>query len=438
MSPRDYWAKFRDRTAGYRNLAIAVTVLVVAAASLYYGVLPDINVHLTNPNVVALDLGWDAELATEATKSVIDAGDIETFRIVGAAQDNANKRVVFWDATRAVNGSDIPVINAPPPEFVERFIAAEGYDPRDAVDAELDTIRQLIGDCVGAGAKQAIDYAQYVDVYLHGADITPRPSYLAYHYAVGRNAPECGNGRLNRGRDPWSGSVGSWQAEALKKYGWIPQDTPGLKPYSSSVIKRWAVRMPAQKYLDLGKHHRVKTIALARTPEDVRDAICNGYPVTIASDWGGMMRPPVKYGCLVNRLVAKWLHQMAIVGYDGTGPVPLWYVLNSWGPKAHGTPPDDAPAGGFWIERRDMAYIVAQGDSWILSQVEGFPSNDWIIIRGDDHGGDRADAGIEGLHRHREQRGDDQRWAVADPRQPRADRRIRVVDSTAVRWGAGK
>lgn len=266
------------------------------------------------------------------------------FGIRGAQKDNAKRRVALWDASKLVTGDSIP------------------------------NFRQLIGDCVGAGAKHAVDYLQ-CSAIVQGAWHQFRPVYEPYHYATGRNAPECGNGRI-RGPD---GSLGSWQARALQLYGVIPADLPGLEPYSESVIRRWAVRMPEKRWIDVGKMHLVRTAAMVTTAEEVRDAVCNGYPVTIASNWGGLMRPPVKNGKLVNRRSGTWAHQMCIIAYDGTGDEPLWYVLNSWGPHAHGDPPDDSPPGGFWIAKHDVDYIVRQEDTFALSAMEGFPANDWDI-----------------------------------------------------------
>jgi hypothetical protein len=179
------------------------------------------------------------------------------------------------------------------------------------------------------------------------------------------------------GRSP-NGSVGSWQAKAIQLYGVIPMDAEGLPPYDAANASQWAVRMPAQKWIDMGKLHCVKTIARAESVDDVRKAIQNLYPVTIASNWGGMDRPPAVTVAgntfLLNRRAQTWQHQMCVVGYQQLDGRQFFYILNSWGPDAHGVPPDDSPPGGFWVESRDMQYIVQQGDSWIYSGADGFPA----------------------------------------------------------------
>lgn len=291
-------------------------------------------------------MGWAGEeKAREAWEQL--KGRFAQFKIIGAQEDNSRRRVVLWDAAKAVNGGK-----------------------------HLPTFRQAIGDCVGAGMKQAAQYLLCVQAVRDGGEY--QEIYSPYHYACGRNAPECGNGRM--GRDP-SGSIGSWQADAVRLYGMLPANLPGLEPYSGSVVSRWAIRMPDSKWVQEGKIRLVKTVARLTTPEEVRDAICNGYPCTQASTWGGLMSPPVVDGKLVNRRADTWPHQMCFVGYDGTGKEPLWYCLNSWGPDAHGVPPDDAPPGGFWLRRVDIAFMC-KDEVFSYSDSDGFVAQEWIILKG--------------------------------------------------------
>lgn len=332
---KDFWrhlscgAKVLNSLAGVAFCAVAIWLMVLVGNQI-------------KPQEVEPRFGWAGpEVAREEWRKI--GASFPKFDLP-ENPENRNKRVVLWEFTKRINGG-----------------------------RHLPTVRQLIGDCVGAGAKQAVDYLQCVSIAQGGLIADFRPVYLPYHYATGRNAPECGNGRI-RGPD---GSLGSWQAKALELYGVIPADFDGLPDYSSSVVRSWATRMPSGEYVTEGKLHLVRSAARVTSADQVRDAICNGYPVTIASDWGGMMRPPTKDGRLVNRKSDTWMHQMCIVAYDGeTGSEPYWYILNSWGENAHGSPPDDAPPGGFWVTEKDVAYIVRQGDSFALSDLQGFPPRD--------------------------------------------------------------
>ena len=316
-------------------LALAATTAAISALSSIWQPAP---VERLPP--VAPQFGWAGPRLAAQAYDEIKSG-LPRFEITGTQDDEPQRRVVLWDAARVAN------------------------DGR-----HLPTFTQAIGDCVGASAGQAVQYLMAVQAVRNADGREWKPLFVPYHYACGRNAPECGNGRL--GRNP-GGSVGAWQAEAIRLYGVLPEDAPGLPAYSAATGNAWAVQMPALQYVAEGRQHPVRTIARVTTADEIRRAVQNYYVVTIASDWGGLLRPPVIDGRLVNRRVTTWNHQMLVIGFDGTGRVPLWYVLNNWGPAAHGTPPDDAPPGGFWIGLSDMESIARQGDSWAYSDAEGFP-----------------------------------------------------------------
>ena len=321
--------------------ACGLLLAVVYVGSSYLPLDPPPPYHL---------MGWSPEGMEEAYQR--NAPALGTFAIDGGAfgaEDNADRRVVLWDAARACNNGE-----------------------------HLPTLQQLIGDCVGFGSGNALRYLEAVHLILYEDDIVWREPFIPFHYATGRNAPEAGNGRL--GRNP-NGSFGSDQAAALVSRGWVAADEPGLPKYSKSVAESWAVKMPDPHWLAIGKQHLVKTAARVRTAAEIRDAICNGYPVTIASTWGGKMRPPTVDGRLVNSRVTRWGHQMCVIGYDGSlVRERYFYVLNSWGPDAHGTPPDDAPPGGFWIRLEDMEWIARTGECYAFSDIVGYERRDWSIV----------------------------------------------------------
>ena len=60
----------------------------------------------------------------------------------------------------------------------------------------------------------------------------------------------------------------------------------------------------------------------------------------------------------------------------------IFYILNSWGPRTHGTDPAGGPPGGFWVKKSEIDYITRQGDSFAFSQFDGFPAQklDWYMI----------------------------------------------------------
>jgi hypothetical protein len=69
---------------------------------------------------------------------------------------------------------------------------------------------------------------------------------------------------------------------------------------------------------------------------------------------------------------------MAIVGYDGSGSQPFFYVLNSWGPSYHGAPMQNEIPGGFWVTFATADRMVKTGEVWAVSDVAGFVVPDGI------------------------------------------------------------
>lgn len=286
-------------------------------------------------------MGWAGpEIAAEAFAQI--EPEAERFQIVGDEPDEPTKRVVLWELAQQVNGGQ-----------------------------HIPTLRQEIGDCVGMSSCNACQFLLAVQAARGDGDW--KLLFAPYTYACGRNAPDIGKRRM--GNNP-SGSTGAWQAAAVKQYGVLPADMEGLPAYSRAVVTQWATRMPEQRWINEGRQRVVRTIARIHSAEKARKALQNYYPVTVASDWGGLMQCPVVGGRLLNRKSGTWQHQMLLCGYDfadiGNGPEALFCCLNQWGATAHGTPPDCAPPGSFWIRAKDVEYMTESGDCWAYSEGLGF------------------------------------------------------------------
>lgn len=333
------------KLSGRWKAAIAAAIgISVAGLTISVTTSVDVDVRITPKE---FRQGWAGPAAVRAARPIVEA--MPTFRIVGAAQENQRANVRLWDFVKAMNGGK-----------------------------HLPNTPQQIGDCVSWGAKHAVDYLQCVQIARGPPASDFHPSFAPYFYGVSRVL-------IGERRITGDGSVGAWAAEGARRYGVLPADHAGVPSYDGRVARKWGRNGPPDEFVQYAQQFPVRTVAPVRSADDVRDAICNGYPVTIASDWGGRMQPTVVDGRLVNERQGHWNHQMCLIGYDGeTGREPYYYVLNSWGAEAHGTPPDGAPPGGFWIRERDVEYIVAQGDSFAFSAFAGFPSQelDFRIIGG--------------------------------------------------------
>jgi hypothetical protein len=290
------------------------------------------------PTEESARFGWaGADVAEEAYAQL--AGEFPKFFIANQVNASDGKRVVLWDCAQKVLGAHIPTNN------------------------------QEVGDCVSQGAANAVAYLQVVEINRLNDPEKYRPVFQPYIYGVSRVL--IGNGRI-RG----DGSVGVWAAEGVRKYGILAADEPEVPSYSGTVARSWGKSGPPDKFIQIGKNHLIQTIAKVTSYEQVRDAIVNGYPVTVASDRGFRMNGTADRGKLWGSPYGVWNHQMCFIGVDDDAKRPGVYVINSWGPNAHGKPVDDAPPGGFWVDARVVDYMVKQQDSFAYSQFDGFPEQD--------------------------------------------------------------
>lgn len=259
--------------------------------------------------------------------------------IVGQTRPTAGRKAFLWQVVRKVLGADTP--NYP----------------------------QEIGDCVSFGAKNAIEYLQCCEVLMGGERQKFEPVFPPYLYGTGR--VYVGRGQL--GND--DGSLGSWMAEAVKKYGVLFSKEDGVPDYSGRVAKAWGDPRPGpdlDKWRPTGEKFPVKSAALISTWDELVAAIVNGYPVTTASNVGYDMQPS-RDG--FHRQTANWSHQMVWVGADDNDRDPYAVLLNSWG-DVHGRLKDfetgeEYPAGTLRVRRSDVEKHLRERESFAFSQFEG-------------------------------------------------------------------
>lgn len=236
--------------------------------------------------------------------------------------------------------------------------------------------RQDGPDCVAFGAAAAIDNVKATEIIIMKqfeewvAETTTEDIY-------GGSRVNVGNGEL--GTD--GGSYGAWAAKYVQNFGTLVRIAyPGYDLTHYDYRKSYDWGMPGhgvpQALLDIAKAHPIKTVSLVTTYEEVRDAIANGYAVTIASNQGfddtrddeGFAAP-----------TGTWGHQMCLVGIDDTGEGcsknrPGALCVNSWGVWNSGPKRHDQPDGSFWIDADVLEQrILSMNDSWAYSDYIGFP-----------------------------------------------------------------
>ena len=266
-------------------------------------------------------------------------------------------------------------------------------DAKKVLGHHIPTLRQMTGSCVGNGMWNAMAYLMCVEI-VAGDREEYRRIFLPYHYGRGRHH----SGISGRGE----GSMGSGQAKAVLKDGVLSQEWPDLPEPSGEPNKlTWGAevemdwsngRRIAGKWIEKGKEHVIRTTANVRTYEQARDALFNGYPVTVASNRGFKMRPVLHKGMMWFIPSGRWNHQMVFVGVDDSVTAPReagnksgrkggLYDLNSWSANAHGKPAGDEPPGGAWVSPDVADYMLGQRDSYAISGFDGFPQNlpDWYV-----------------------------------------------------------
>lgn len=304
----------------------------------------------------APEISQGISIATAYDQGVIKGWDENLFNIVGT-KISAN------------------VYGGLPPELVTK---AEGRKAflyqvcRTLLGQDTRNYPQQIGDCVSFGAKNAIEYLICCEKLLKGDMEKFRPIFPPYLYGIGR--VYIGKGRLGNG----DGSLGSWMAEAVIKYGTIPADEEGLPAYSGSIAKQWGAPN-GSRYLDnwknLGQQHLVKSAARINNWGELVAAIVNGYPCTVASNQGFNMEASSDG---FHRASGSWAHQMCIVGVDDEYSEPYAIILNSWG-DVHGRlksfvdPNENLPVGVLRVKRRTIESMINAGETFAYSQFDGFP-----------------------------------------------------------------
>lgn len=231
--------------------------------------------------------------------------------------------------------------------------------------------RQTTGDCVSHATRNAVDVTRSTEII--GGE---RESWEA------RSATEAIYGSRGHGGQGMSCSGATRFVKQnggillRKDYGFI-----NLSKYNSSIGSGWGRRGVPSDVVKEAKKHQVKTASLVQTVEEARDAIANGYALSVCSGYGFSSRRDSNG---IAKRSGSWSHAMAWVAVDDTHDrlnETLFLVQNSWGvwnggPKAH-----DQPDGSFWIRERDARGMLSGGGSWAYSDVDGFPPRkvDWTL-----------------------------------------------------------
>ena len=224
--------------------------------------------------------------------------------------------------------------------------------------------RQTTGDCVSHATRNACDISRAVEIDLH----KQREGWVA------RGATEAIYGaRGHSGQGMSCARAATFVTQTCgilvrKNYSGVAD----FSKYNGNLGASWGGRGLPDKVIDLANDHQIKTASLIRTVEEARDAIANGYAISVCSRVGFSNKRDKKG---IAKRSGSWAHAMAWIACDDTGNEPLFLVQNSWGKWNDGGHPDwgPIPDGSFLITSEVAANMLAQNGSYAFSEFDGFP-----------------------------------------------------------------
>jgi hypothetical protein len=239
---------------------------------------------------------------------------------------------------------------------------------------------QKTGDCVGCGVAPAVRASAAVKARRNGVeppgdDVFPCYPYGIARVQIGNGYPPCGKA----GADP------SQAARGFEQFGWLlTSEARDLGyTYSGKLSDEWGCRGPARDAINIAKKRAGGSCYPIRSVDEWRDAICNGYGVTVAF--------PFRQDLTVFERDGRWVvdlssgdrlgnHQVCSLGYDGSTGREYFWIQNSHGanwPSSRVQHLNGEPPGGCWITREGAEWIVTKnrGVLWAYS-VSGFEAEE--------------------------------------------------------------
>jgi hypothetical protein len=239
---------------------------------------------------------------------------------------------------------------------------------------------QTTGDCVSHSTRNGgmLDYC--VDAFQGKTTYEGRFSTENIYGDRGHGGQGASCAKL--ARYVWAEGKGGFLLR--KKYG-EGRNSVDLSTYNSGTGHNWGRGGTPSWVNKLAAEHPAVTVSNTRTLEEARDAIANGYGVSVCSGQGFSSKRDSNG---VSKPKGSWAHAMCWIGVDDTdwahknyGGM-LFLVQNSWGRWNSGPKRHDQPDGSFWITERTASNMLRGGGAWVISSVEGFERReiDYLLI----------------------------------------------------------
>ena len=275
----------------------------------------------------------------------------------------SSKYAYFKDGAKKIKNSGKGKLSTP-------FRSALSFDKNCYIE------RQTTGDCVSHSTRNAVDVTRAVEMHVEGEP----ESWIA------RGATEAIYGCRGHGGQ---GMSCSRAATFVSQSGGVlvRKNYPGVadfSKYNGSMGARWGSRGLPDKVIDEAEKHKIKTVSLVKTVEEARDALANGYGLSVCSGYGFSNKRDSKGFA---RKSGGWNHAMAWTACDDTGNEPAFLVQNSWGKFNSGGHPEwgPIPDGSFLIHADVAAGMLRGNGAYAFSSFNGFPPQEFPDYRFDSY-----------------------------------------------------
>lgn len=200
----------------------------------------------------------------------------------------------FGDVSKNIMGSGAGKLSLPF-KLIQKFDAKFG-----------ESEKQEQGDCVSHSTRNAIDVSRAADILVNGGkfDFVARGAVEGIYGSRGHT----GEGMSCSGSIRYVTTTGG--VLIRKKYGNID-----LSKYNARLSGGWGRTGTPKELNEEGKKNQVKTASLIESVEQARDALFNGYGITLCSGVGFSNKRD-QHG--ISQRQGSWSHAMAWVGCDDT------------------------------------------------------------------------------------------------------------------------
>jgi hypothetical protein len=264
---------------------------------------------------------------------------------------DVSKYPYFGDASKRISGSGKGKLSTP-------------YKSVLKFDKNPYNERQTTGDCVSHATRNAVDVTRATEIDTG----KQKESWVA------RGATEAIYGARGHGGQ---GMSCARAAEFVSKNGGVIvrknyNGVADFSKYNGGLGAGWGARGLPDKVIDLANDYQIKTVSLISSVDEARDALANGYGISVCSNYGFSNKRDKKGFA---KPQGSWAHAMAWIACDDTGSEPAFLVQNSWGKWNDGGHPEWAkiPDGSFLITA-DVAQGMLDGrGAYAFSDFDGFP-----------------------------------------------------------------